>query len=207
MKLHHHRKTYDKAELIESTILSNPIAQFRSWYQDTLDSEILEANAMTLATASNDGKPSARIVLLKEFGENGFVFYTNYSSRKGKEIEENPQVELLFFWDILERQVRIEGRIEKLPKAVSEEYFYSRPIESQTGAIVSQQSTVIPSREFLEQKLADFKKEEIKMPDSWGGYLIIPFKIEFWQGRPSRLHDRILYTLEQNQWKIERLSP
>lgn len=207
MKLHHHRKTYTKAELTEDTILSNPIDQFRVWYQEALDSEILEANVMTLATATKEGKPSARIVLLKEFNPNGFVFYTNYSSRKGEEIEQNPQVELLFFWDVLERQVRIEGRIEKLPKEISEEYFYSRPMESQMGAVVSEQSKVIASRFVLEEKLQALKKEEIKMPDNWGGYLVVPFRIEFWQGRPSRLHDRIVYTQIQDAWKIERLSP
>lgn len=207
MKLHHHRKTYTKAELTEDTIVSNPIDQFRVWYQEALDSEILEANVMTLATATKEGKPSARIVLLKEFNSNGFVFYTNYSSRKGDEIEQNPQVELLFFWDVLERQVRIEGRIEKLPKEISEEYFYSRPIESQMGAVVSEQSKVIASRSVLEEKLQTLKKEEIKMPDNWGGYLVVPFRIEFWQGRPSRLHDRIVYTQIQDAWKIERLSP
>jgi pyridoxamine 5'-phosphate oxidase len=207
MKLHHHRKTYTKAELTEDTIVSNPIDQFRVWYQEALDSEILEANVMTLATATKEGKPSARIVLLKEFNSNGFVFYTNYSSRKGDEIEQNPQVELLFFWDVLERQVRIEGRIEKLPKEISEEYFYSRPIESQMGAMVSEQSKVIASRFVLEEKLQALKKEEIKMPDNWGGYLVVPFRIEFWQGRPSRLHDRIVYTQIQDAWKIERLSP
>jgi pyridoxamine 5'-phosphate oxidase len=207
MKLHHHRKTYTKAELTEDTIVSNPIDQFRVWYQEALDSEILEANVMTLATATKEGKPSARIVLLKEFNSNGFVFYTNYSSRKGDEIEQNPQVELLFFWDVLERQVRIEGRIEKLPKEISEEYFYSRPIESQMGAMVSEQSKVIASRFVLEEKLQALKKEEIKMPDNWGGYLVVPFRIEFWQGRPSRLHDRIVYTQKQDAWKIERLSP
>jgi len=207
MKLHHHRKTYTKAELTEDTIVSNPIDQFRVWYQEALDSEILEANVMTLATATKEGKPSARIVLLKEFNSNGFVFYTNYSSRKGEEIEQNPQVELLFFWDVLERQVRIEGRIEKLPKEISEEYFYSRPIESQMGAVVSEQSKVIASRFVLEEKLQALKKEEIKMPDNWGGYWVVPFRIEFWQGRPSRLHDRIVYTQIQDAWKIERLSP
>lgn len=207
MKLHHHRKTYTKAELTEDTIVSNPIDQFRVWYQEALDSEILEANVMTLATATKEGKPSARIVLLKEFNSNGFVFYTNYSSRKGEEIEQNPQVELLFFWDVLERQVRIEGRIEKLPKEISEEYFYSRPIESQMGAMVSEQSKVIASRFVLEEKLQALKKEEIKMPYNWGGYLVVPFRIEFWQGRPSRLHDRIVYTQIQDAWKIERLSP
>ncbi len=207
MDLHHHRTNYNKSELSEDIIQQAPFDQFMIWFKDVQDTSIREANAMTLATATADGKPSARIVLLKEVNERGFVFYTNYASRKGKEIEENPQAQILFFWDDLERQIRIEGRLEKLPTEVSDTYFYSRPIESQFGAIISQQSSVIPSREYLEEKRKALKNTTPKRPESWGGYVLVPEYFEFWQGRPSRLHDRISYRLVDDAWKIERLSP
>ena len=207
MKLHDQRLTYGKHELTEDQILADPFDQFKLWYEDAKQSAIKEANAMIIATATADAKPSARIVLLKEVNEKGFVFYTNYDSRKGHEIAENPQAQILFFWDALERQVRIEGRLEKVSTQESDTYFYSRPIESQYGSIASAQSEVIPSREYLEEKLASVQSSPAVRPDAWGGYVLIPDYVEFWQGRPSRLHDRIFYRLENNSWKTGRLSP
>ncbi|MCW3126666.1 MAG: pyridoxamine 5-phosphate oxidase [Bacteroidetes bacterium] len=207
MKLHDQRLTYDKHELTEDQIQSDPFAQFKLWYEDAKQSSIKEANAMVIATATADGKPSARIVLLKEINEKGFVFYTNYDSRKGHEVHDNPQGQILFFWDALERQVRIEGRIEKVSAAESDAYFDSRPVESRYGSMASSQSEVIPSREFLEQKLESVKSSPPVRPDDWGGYILIPDYFEFWQGRASRLHDRIFYKADGASWKTGRLSP
>jgi pyridoxamine 5'-phosphate oxidase len=207
MKLHDHRLSYDKHELTEDQIKSDPFEQFKLWFEDVKQSSIKEANAMVIATATADGRPSARIVLLKEVNEKGFVFYTNYDSRKGHEIGDNPQGQILFFWDLLERQVRIEGRLEKVSAAESDEYFNSRPVDSRYGSIASAQSEVIPSREYLEEKLAKVKAAPPVRPDSWGGYVLIPDYFEFWQGRPSRLHDRIFYQANGNDWKTGRLSP
>lgn len=206
------RKDYKLASLDESEIAPYPLAQFGKWWDDAIHSEIDEANAMTLATSTPDGHPSARIVLLKSFDEDGFLFFTNYESRKGQELAENPHVTLLFFWRELQRQVRIEGTVSKAPVAISNEYYNSRPLGSRISAIVSPQSKVIPGRSFLEeqvdQETAKYQQEDPQRPDYWGGYVVKPQGIEFWQGRSSRLHDRILYTLTADgSWKIERLAP
>jgi pyridoxamine 5'-phosphate oxidase len=206
------RQDYRSASLSEADVDANPYHQFGKWFTEALKAEIIEPNAMTVATASRNGLPSARIVLLKEFDENGFVFYTNYGSQKGKELEENPFAALVFFWTDLERQIRIEGVVEKVSDEESNEYFQSRPKGSQLGALTSPQSQTIPDRSFLEAKLADLEKEyenkEIQKPAYWGGYRVIPNKIEFWQGRSSRLHDRIVYIQAKDQtWHFERLAP
>ncbi|MGO4294641.1 pyridoxamine 5'-phosphate oxidase [Chitinophaga sp. RAB17] len=206
------RKDYKLASLDESEIAPYPLAQFGKWWDDAIHSEIDEANAMTLATSTPDGHPSARIVLLKSFAEDGFLFFSNYESRKGQELAENPHVTLLFFWRELERQVRIEGTVSKAPVAISNEYYNSRPLGSRIGAIVSPQSKVIPGRSFLEEQVdqatAKYQQEAPQRPDYWGGYVVKPQVIEFWQGRSNRLHDRILYTLTADgSWKIERLAP
>ncbi len=206
------RKDYTLQGLSISEVDSNPFIQFKIWFDEAREAELLEPNAMTLATCTRDGKPSARMVLLKDFDTRGFVFYTNYSSRKGQELAENPQGCLVFWWDQLERQVRICGRIEKVSENESDEYFHSRPFHSRLGAWVSHQSQVIENREVLEQRMQEYKaqypNQDIPRPPHWGGLRMIPTEIEFWQGRSSRLHDRLLYTLcEDGSWKIERLSP
>ena len=206
------RKDYKLASLSESDVAPDPIAQFEHWWHEAVNSQIDEVNAMTLATASCDGLPSARIVLLKDFSAKGFVFFTNYQSYKGAHLEENPRAALVLFWKELERQVRITGIVSKVPEAASIEYFRSRPIASQIGASVSPQSQVIESREWLEDRFTELFKTAaeapIARPQHWGGYIVKPVTIEFWQGRSSRLHDRIQYTLEQSgAWKIERLAP
>lgn len=205
------RNNYTLNELLENNVSTNPIIQFSVWFKDAINAELVEANAMVLSTIK-DSKPSARVVLLKGFDENGFVFFTNYNSHKGLELEGNNAACLTFFWDKLERQVRIEGLMEKVSSEDSDAYFWSRPRESQIGAWVSDQSTVIEGREMLDEKLAfyqqKFENEEIiPRPQHWGGYVLKPQTIEFWQGRPNRLHDRLLYTHENDSWKIERLSP
>ncbi|MCX6198326.1 MAG: pyridoxamine 5'-phosphate oxidase [Bacteroidetes bacterium] len=206
--LHDNRRNYTKHELTEKKISPNPYEQFGWWLEDATNDGILEPNAMTLSTATKEGKPSSRIVLLKAFSEEGFIFYTNYHSRKGKEISENNSAALLFFWDKLERQVRLEGIIEKIGVHLSEKYFATRPFESKLSAIVSEQSEEIPSREFLEDKLEALKESgETNRPENWGGYILKTDYFEFWQGRASRLHDRIVYELENGAWKIKRLAP
>lgn len=206
------RKDYSSQTLRETDIELHPVDQFQKWWTEAVNSQIDEVNAMTLATASSDGMPSARIMLLKGFDNNGFVFFTNYKSYKALHLEENPKACLVFFWKELERQVRITGLVKKASSQESDEYFLSRPTGSQVGAWASKQSQVIESREWLEnrylQLTEEFKENELKRPPHWGGYVVTPVIMEFWQGRPSRLHDRIQYSLEENgSWKIERLSP
>jgi pyridoxamine 5'-phosphate oxidase len=205
------RNNYTLNELLENNVSKNPIIQFSVWFKDAINAELVEANAMVLSTIK-DSKPSARVVLLKGFDENGFVFFTNYTSHKGQELAGNNAASITFFWDKLERQVRIEGLMEKVSSEDSDAYFWSRPRESQIGAWVSDQSTVIKGREILDERLAfyqqKFENEEIiPRPQHWGGYVLKPQTMEFWQGRPNRLHDRLLYTHENDSWKIERLSP
>lgn len=212
MDIHSIRKDYKIGTLDTKDVHPNPITQFQKWFNEALKAEVLEPNAMTLATLDSENRPHARIVLVKDISENGFTFFTNYLSNKGKEIAAQPQAALLFFWPELERQVRIEGIIEKVSKEESSTYFHSRPRGSQVGAHVSPQSQIIPNRDYLETLQAELEKKfegkEIPIPDYWGGYLLKPQSVEFWQGRPSRLHDRILYSKDkENNWKIERLAP
>jgi pyridoxamine 5'-phosphate oxidase len=190
----------------------NPIKQFGTWFQRALSANLVEPNAMTLATASKHGVPSARIVLLKAYDEHGFTFFTNYSSPKGRDLEENPRAALVVFWAPLERQVRITGRVSRVSKEISEEYFHHRPMGSQLGAWASKQSEVIANREELEKHLAEvsrlYQGKAVPLPPYWGGYCVAPEIIEFWQGRPNRLHDRFRYTrVSDREWRIERLSP
>lgn len=202
------RLDYKLATLNEEDMAAGPVQQFERWWMEVMQSEAEEPNAMTLATSTPDGKPSARIVLLKSFDEDGFLFFTNYESRKGHELAVNPQVTLLFFWKELERQVRIEGSVSRAAAAISDEYFSSRPVGSQMGAIASPQSQVIPGRSFLEDKVKALEGKTLQRPEHWGGYLVKPLQVEFWQGRSSRLHDRLLYTLgEDGNWGISRLAP
>lgn len=207
------RQDYSAASLSEDTTKADPIKQFEKWFNEAVESQQHEPNAMTLSTATHDGRPSGRIVLLKGFSPTGFMFYTNYLSRKGKEITKNPLGALTFFWGTLERQVRIEGTIEKLSKEESEQYFHSRPRKSQLGAVASPQSQEVASRDILEKKLEQLEAEygdegEIPKPSYWGGYILKPRLIEFWQGRRSRLHDRILYKkIDNKNWKKVRLAP
>ena len=206
------RKEYRRDRLRKANAAADPYVQFGRWLQEATESPLHEPNAMTLATASVDGVPSARLVLLKGFDERGFVFFTNYESRKGRELAENPLASLVFWWDILERQVRIEGRVERLPDEESDDYYDSRPLGSRLGAWVSAQSSVIDNREVLEARLAELQQryadEAPPRPPFWGGYRVVPSAIEFWQGGPSRLHDRLRYTRgNDGSWEIERLSP
>jgi pyridoxamine 5'-phosphate oxidase len=206
------RKNYSKKSLLENDVAKDPFRQFQQWWDEAVAAGIDEVNAMTLATASMDGVPSARIVLLKDFSEKGFVFFTNYDSYKGRQLAENPKACLVFFWRELERQVRITGLVMKINAGESDSYFYSRPGASQMAAIISPQSQVIESREWLDEKYyrlgRELKAGDIKRPEHWGGYIVKPVIIEFWQGGPSRLHDRLQYSLEENgKWKIERLAP
>jgi pyridoxamine 5'-phosphate oxidase len=205
------RQDYRTAQFDEKDADKNPIKQFEKWFTNALEAQLYEPNVMTLATADKNGKPNARIVLLKGFDENGFSFYTNYLSQKGKELKKNPQACLVFFWAELERQVRIEGKVEKLDKENSEKYFHSRPVGSQIGAIVSPQSQIIPNRKLLEAKADElaivYQNKTIPKPAHWGGYIVKPTSIEFWQGRSSRLHDRIKYDLINGKWQVNRLAP
>ena len=205
------RRNYGKSELVETQISPNAFDQISHWFKEAKASGILEPNAMSLATASKSGHPRNRIVLLKEINATGLVFFTNYLSQKGQDLEENPYASALFFWDKEERQVRFDGKVEKISREESEAYFLSRPFESQIGAHASIQSSTIPNREFVESKYEDMKEKYsgqiVPIPDYWGGYILIPEVIEFWQGRSSRLHDRIEYKKSNNQWTINRLSP
>ncbi len=202
--------THSKGPLLEENAKENPIDQFAGWFQEALDENTVNGNAMTLTTVAGN-KPAARVVLLKRFDKNGFIFFTNYESRKGVELEANPRATLLFFWAEHERQIRIDGVITKTPREESLEYFVSRPRESRLGAWASQQSRPLSNRETLQrlyhEKENEFEGEEIPLPPYWGGYRLTPDAMEFWQGRPSRLHDRLLYTLDNGRWKIERLFP
>ena len=205
------RKDYTLQGLRETDALPNPFQQFQKWFDQALAAQLTEPNAMTLATATQSGKPSARMVLLKDFDERGFVFYTNYKSHKGQELAENPQAALVFWWAELERQVRISGQVEKLSNQESDKYFHSRPFSSRLGAWASAQSQVISDRVVLELRLQELKTEyenkDVPRPPHWGGFRVIPTVIEFWQGRPNRLHDRLDYRrLNDGRWLIERLS-
>jgi pyridoxamine 5'-phosphate oxidase len=206
------RKEYSHKTLLESEVAAHPIEQFNIWWQDALEAKIMEVNAMTLATASSDGMPSARTVLLKGFSEKGLVFFTNYNSFKGQQLAENPKACLVFFWKELERQVRITGIVVKTSVEENDAYFQTRPKVSQVGAVASPQSQVIESREWLDDRYENLAKQwsdkPIARPTQWGGYIVRPVIVEFWQGRPGRLHDRIQYTVaEDGTWKIERLAP
>lgn len=206
------RSEYTRSGLSESDALPDAIDQFRRWFEDALEANLHEPNAMTLATATPDGKPSARIVLLKGFDERGFVFYTNYEGRKARELEQNPNCSLVFYWGELERQVRIEGRSVRVPDAESDVYFASRPRGSRLGAWVSKQSQPVGNRGALEERLKELEEEyeeqEIPRPSFWGGYRVEPESIEFWQGREGRLHDRLLYSGSGGGgWEIQRLQP
>jgi pyridoxamine 5'-phosphate oxidase len=205
------REDFVKGNLSEKDVQKHPFAQFKLWLDEAVEAKVPEVQAMNLATVSHDGKPSARIVYLREFDDNQFWFYTNYNSKKAGEIEKNPYAALTFFWPELERQIRIEGRFEKASPFQSDAYFNARPYESKIGAWASQQSKVLKSRAELEEKIAERQKqygpETIKRPSFWGGYVLTANYYEFWQGRKNRLHDRISYTLENENWIIARLSP
>ena len=211
MKISDLRIEYSLKSLDKKEVTSSPLDQFKIWFDESLKAKVMEANAMNLSTVRKDGMPNSRIVLLKGIDE-GFVFFTNYNSSKGQELNEHPFAALTFFWPELERQVRIIGKVSKISAIESDEYFFSRPFSSQIGAWASPQSKPIPDREFLEEnenKLRnELNQDSMKRPEHWGGYRLLANEIEFWQGRPSRLHDRIIYTLEEGGiWKIQRLAP
>jgi len=206
------RKDYRKASLDEQDIAQDPFVQFDTWWQEALNAGVDEANAMTLSTVSKDGFPTSRIVLLKSYDRDGFIFFTNYTSKKGQNMAENPHVALLFFWRELERQVRVEGSVRKVSPQDSDIYYNSRPLGSRIGAIASPQSQVIPNREYLEAAVskleAEYKDHAPQRPEHWGGYIVVPELVEFWQGRSSRLHDRIQYTKDAGgKWQPVRLAP
>lgn len=211
MNLSDLRLSYSRAALTEASADRDPMVQFGAWFSQALAAEVPEPNAMTLATAAADGTPNARTVLLKGFDERGFVFYTNYESRKGRELEANPRASLLFYWAELERQVRMTGRVERVDAAESDAYFRSRPRGHQAGAWASRQSEVLDGRDALDRQAleaaARFAEGEIPRPPQWGGYRVVPDVYEFWQGRENRLHDRLEYVREAGGWRIRRLSP
>lgn len=210
MDLHAIRQEYSKKKLSENQCLDNPIAQFKIWLQEAIATEVAEPTAVNVASVGTDGKPQARMVLLKEVNEQGFVFFTNYASRKGQAIAANPFVALTFFWAELERQVRVEGNIFRLPENESDEYFASRPYQSKLGAWASEQSSVIDNKTTLVSRAALFAAKyplHVPRPPHWGGYVVAPERVEFWQGRPSRLHDRIEYIQKNGVWHKHRLAP
>lgn len=211
MKISDIRIEYSLQSLDENEVMAYPLDQFKTWFDEALKARVMEANAMTLSTVRHDGLPNARIVLLKGVDQ-GFIFFTNYSSAKGRELNDHSYAALTFFWPELERQVRVIGKVSKITSVESDEYFLSRPFSSQIGALASPQSSPIPNRQFIEDQENKLREEldqnSIKRPENWGGYRLIPSEVEFWQGRPSRLHDRILYTKETTgNWKIQRLAP
>lgn len=211
--LHDKRKVYNHGELLESEIKENPMEQFRDWFLDAeQNAQVAESNAMAISTLEKDGCPRTRMVLLKAYTWEGFIFYTNYESKKGRALEDNHKACLHFFWPSLERQIIIKANLERLPDNLSDGYFQSRPKGSQLGAVVSPQSQVIPDRHYLVNELLkleeEYENKEVPRPENWGGYLAKPYEIEFWQGRPNRLHDRIIYELQEDvDWRISRLAP
>lgn len=210
--LNNMRASYESSILLEKDCDANPFHQFDKWFHQVLNDGLIEPNAMQIATVGKDLQPSIRTVLLKSFDENGFVFYTNYESKKGKQLAENEKTALLFWYREHERQIRIEGTVQRTPRELNDVYFHSRPIDSQLAATISSQSEVIPDREYLDklflEKQQAFLNKEIPLKEEWGGYVVVPNLFEFWQGRKSRLHDRIQYTKDDGgNWKIERLAP
>lgn len=205
------RREYTRGSLDESQVAEDPVAQFAAWLFRARHAELIEPTAMTLATSTREGRPSARIVLLKSFGPDGFVFFTDYRSRKSEELLDNPRAALLFYWDVLERQVRILGNVAKLSREQSESYFRTRPVGSQLGAWASHQSSVIRNRGVLEDRLREvterFGEGPVPLPEHWGGWALVPYEFEFWQGRADRLHDRLRYRRHATGWTIDRLSP